>query len=43
MPKSTATDINEMASSSLRPFTVIKKWRIFLKASRMAPSMDDFE
>src|SRR5439155_13926245 len=41
-PKSTATDISEMASSSLRPRVVIRKWRILRNASRIARSTEDF-
>src|SRR5690606_23047698 len=43
MPKSAATEMSEIASSSLRPWVVIKKWRIFRKASRSARSTDDLE
>lgn len=42
IPKSTATDMSEMASSSLSFCVVIKKWRIFRNASRSARSTDDF-
>src|SRR5262249_62048550 len=41
-PKSTATDMREIASSSLRPCVFMRKWRILRKASRMARSTDDF-
>src|SRR5262245_44209757 len=42
-PKSTAIDMSEMASSSLSPRVVMRKWRILRKASRSARSTDDFE
>src|SRR5438132_1458454 len=42
MPKSTATDMREIASFSLRPLVVMRKWRIFRNASLIARSTEDF-
>src|SRR3712207_805151 len=42
IPKSTAIDISEIASSSDKPFVVIRKCRILRNASRMARSTEDF-
>jgi len=42
IPKSTATDIREIASSSVRPLVVMRKFRIFRKASFIARSTEDF-
>lgn len=41
IPKSTATDINEMASSSDKACAVMRNRRILRKASFMARSIDD--
>ena len=40
--KSTATDMREIASFSLRPLVVMRKWRIFRNASLIARSTEDF-
>ena len=41
-PKSTATELSEIASSSVNPLVVIKNLRILRKASLSARSIDDF-
>src|SRR5271157_1280061 len=41
-PKSTASYISEIASSSVRPLVAIRKDRILRNASLMARSTDDF-
>ena len=41
-PKSTATEISEIASSSDSPLVVIRKARILRNASLSARSMEDF-
>ena len=42
IPKSTAIEHSEIASSSLSPFVVMRKWRVLRNASLIARSTDDF-
>ena len=41
-PKSTSTEISEIASSSVNPLVFIRKLRILRNASRNARSIEDF-